>query len=72
MLKEEIMNARNELNKLIENGEREEIIYKASEKLDKLIMEYYTKNAGKLLTFYAISSIWNKTTGSFLVVLFFI
>ena len=46
MLKEEIMNARNELNKLIENGEKEEIIYKASEKLDKLIMEYYTKGAG--------------------------
>lgn len=41
MLKEEIINARNELNRLIENGENEAIVYKASEELDKLIIKYY-------------------------------
>ena len=41
MLKEEIMDIRNKLNKMIENGEKEEAIYKVSEELDKLIIKYY-------------------------------
>ena len=44
MLKEEIIEVRNKLNKMIENGEKEESIYKVSEELDKLIVEYYAKN----------------------------
>ena len=44
MLKEEIINVRNELNKMIENGEREETIYQISKKLDELIIQYYAEN----------------------------
>lgn len=43
MLKDEINEVRNKLNKMIENGEREEEIYKVSEELDKLIVKYYAK-----------------------------
>ena len=43
MLKEEIIEVRNKLNKMIENGEKEESIYKVSEELDKLIIKYYAK-----------------------------
>lgn len=41
MLREEINEVRNKLNKMIENGEKEEQIYKVSEELDKLIVKYY-------------------------------
>ena len=44
MLKEEIINTRNELNKMIEIGEKEEAIYEVSKKLDELIIKYYQQN----------------------------
>lgn len=44
MLKEEIINVRNELNKMIENGEKEEVIYQVSKKLDELIIQYYVES----------------------------
>lgn len=43
MLKEEIINVRNQLNKLIEEGEKEETIYQVSRKLDELIIQYYSE-----------------------------
>lgn len=43
MLKEEIINVRNKLNKMIENGENEEQIYQVSKELDELIVRYYTE-----------------------------
>lgn len=46
MLKEEIINVRNQLNKLIEEGEKEEKIYQVSKKLDDLIIQYYAENTG--------------------------
>lgn len=47
MLKEEIINVRNKLNNMIENGEKEEAIYEVSKELDKLIVEYYAKSSEK-------------------------
>jgi len=47
MLKEEIINVRNKLNSMIENGEKEEAIYEVSKELDKLIVDYYAKNTEK-------------------------
>lgn len=41
MLKKEIENVRSKLNKMIENGETEENVYKVSQELDKLIVEHY-------------------------------
>lgn len=43
MLKKEIIEVRNKLNKMIENGEKEEAVYKVSQELDKLIVEFYAK-----------------------------
>ena len=43
MLKEKIISVRNKLNKMIEDGEKEELVYKASQELDTLIAEYYAK-----------------------------
>lgn len=48
MLKEEIMNVRNQLNEMIEKGEKEEVIYKISKKLDELIMQYYAENVEEI------------------------
>lgn len=45
MLKEEIINVRNKLNKMIENGEKEEQIYQVSQELDELIVRYYAEEA---------------------------
>lgn len=47
MLKKEIIKMRNKLNKLIENGEAEEIIYQASKELDELILKYYNAQGEK-------------------------
>ena len=44
MLKEEIINVRNQLNKMIEKGEKEETIYQISKELDELIIKYYAEN----------------------------
>ena len=43
MVKEKIIEVRNKLNKMIEDGEKEEAVYKVSQELDKLIVEYYAK-----------------------------
>lgn len=43
MVKEKIIEVRNKLNKMIEDGEKEEAVYKVSQELDKLIIEYYAK-----------------------------
>lgn len=43
MLKEEIIMVRNKLNKMIEMGEKEEVIYKVSKELDELIIKYYAE-----------------------------
>lgn len=43
MLKDEIIEVRNKLNKMIENGEKEETIYEVSKELDELIIEYYAE-----------------------------
>jgi len=48
MLKEEIINVRNQLNKMIEDGEKEEVIYQVSKKLDELIIKYYAENTEKI------------------------
>lgn len=47
MLKEEIIEVRNKLNKMIQYGEKEEQIYQVSKQLDELIVKYYMKEAKK-------------------------
>lgn len=47
MLKEEIINVRNKLNSMIEDGKKEEDIYEVSKELDKLIVQYYAENTEK-------------------------
>lgn len=44
-LKERIEELRDEINKLIEKGATQEEVYKVSQKLDKLIKEYYQKKS---------------------------
>ncbi len=41
MLNDEIIIARNKLNKFIEENKSQEEIYRASQELDKLIVQYY-------------------------------
>ena len=43
MLKEEIYELREKLNKSIENGEKYQIIYNISIELDELIAKYYNE-----------------------------